>query len=73
MHESRTGQRTYSLEGAVVGGVVLGFLGAITGLGLCHFDDPCHHPTPFVIGGFVLGGAAGAGIGARIGGTLAKP
>jgi hypothetical protein len=61
------------LEGAVLGGIALGFLGAITGLGLCHFDDPCPHPLPFVMGGAVLGGAAGVGIGARIGGAVPKP
>jgi hypothetical protein len=62
--------RTHAVAGAVLGGVVFGFLGAVTGLGLCHFDDPCRHPTPFVVGGFVLGGAAGAGIGARLGAAL---
>lgn len=56
----------------MLGGVVVGFLGAVTGLGLCHFDDPCPHPFPFVLGGAVLGGAAGAAIGGRIGSALPK-
>jgi hypothetical protein len=71
-HGRRTDRRTYSVEGAVLGGIVLGFLGAVTGLGLCHFDDPCPHPAPFVIGGLAVGGAAGAAVGARIGGALSK-
>lgn len=51
---------------AMIGGAAMGFLGAVVGLGLCHFDDPCDHPTPFAIGGFVLGAAAGAAIAVKI-------
>jgi hypothetical protein len=61
---------TRAREGAVIGAVALGFLGAVTGVGLCHFDDPCEHPAPFAIGGFLLGALAGAGIGNRVGGSL---
>ena len=60
-------RRTHAREGALIGGVAIGLLGAITGVGLCHFDDPCRHPAPFAIGGFVLGALAGAGLGGRIG------
>ena len=56
----------------MIGGAAFGFLGAITGLGLCHFDDPCPHPAPFVIGGFVLGAVAGVGLGGRIGQAFPK-
>ena len=58
---------THAVAGAVIGGLAVGFLGAATGVGLCHFDAPCPHPVPFAIGGFVLGAAAGAAIGFRIG------
>jgi hypothetical protein len=54
------------VKAAVVGGAVIGLLGAAVGDGLCHFDDPCHHPAPFVIGGFVVGAAVGAAIAVRI-------
>jgi hypothetical protein len=70
--ENLSRRRTRALEGAVLGGAALGFLGAVTGHGLCHFDDPCPHPAPFVIGGLVLGGAAGAAIGVRIGSALSR-
>jgi hypothetical protein len=70
--EGAARQPTFWREGAVVGGILFGFLGAITGVGLCHFDDPCPHPVPYALGGFVLGGAAGAAVGARIGGGLRK-
>lgn len=43
--------RTRWLEGAIIGGTIVGALGAITGVGLCHFDDPCPHPVPFAIAG----------------------
>ena len=72
LQESVPKERTHSLEGAVLGGIIVGFLGAVTGLGLCHFDDPCANPAPFVVGGFVLGGAAGAALGARIGAGFPK-
>jgi hypothetical protein len=64
--------RTYAREGALIGGVAIGLLGAITGVGLCHFDDPCRHPAPFAIGGFVLGALAGVGLGGRIGAAFPK-
>lgn len=65
-------RRTYALEGAVLGGIAVGFLGAVVGLGFCHFDAPCRHPFPFVVGGAVLGGAAGAALGARLGGAVPR-
>lgn len=64
--------RSYAIEGAILGGVAFGFLGAITGVGLCHFDDPCPHPVPFAIGGFVLGAMVGVGIGGRLGAWIPK-
>ena len=70
--DSSHGPRTHGLDGAVIGGVAIGFLGAITGVGLCHFDAPCRHPAPFAVGGFVLGALAGAGLGGRIGEQFPK-
>ena len=54
------------VKAAVAGAIVMGLLGALAADGLCHFDDPCRHPAPFVVGGFVLGAPAGAAIGVRI-------
>lgn len=70
--DSGQGRATYWLEGAVVGGAVIGFLGTVTGLGLCHFDDPCPNPAPFAIGGFLLGALAGVGLGGHIGANFPK-
>jgi len=64
---ARGGPATHARTGAVIGGIVMGAVGAILGAGLCHFDDPCPNPAPYVVGGFVLGAAVGAAIGVRIG------
>jgi hypothetical protein len=64
--------QTHRLEGAIIGGAAFGFLGAVTGLGFCHFDAPCRHPAPFAVGGFVLGALAGVGLGGRIGELFPK-
>jgi len=70
--DSSQAPQTHWLEGAIIGGVVIGFLGAVTGLGLCHFDDPCDNPAPFVLGGFALGALAGVGLGGHIGAAFPK-
>lgn len=70
--DSGRGSHTHRREGAVIGGVAIGLLGAITGVGLCHFDAPCHHPAPFAIGGFLLGALAGVGLGGHIGEQIPK-
>ncbi|MGH7269310.1 MAG: hypothetical protein ACREJ3_02680 [Polyangiaceae bacterium] len=59
--------QTHAIAGAVIGGLAFWFLGAVTGVGLCHFDAPCAHPAPFAIGGFALGVVGGVAIGFRIG------
>jgi hypothetical protein len=70
--DSSQAPRTHWLEGAIIGGVTIGFLGAVTGVGLCHFDDPCDNPAPFAIGGFLLGALAGVGLGGHIGEAFPK-
>ena len=61
---------THWKTGALVGGTVLGLLGAVTFVGLCGFDAPCHHPALFAVGGFALGGVVGFGLGALVGGQF---
>lgn len=53
-------------KAAIIGGLAVGLLGASTGAGLCHFDNPCRHPAPFVVGGFLVGAVTGAAIGVRL-------
>ncbi len=61
---------THWKTGAVIGGGVLGVLGAWTFVGLCGMDGPCHHATLSAVGGFALGGLLGFGLGALVGGQF---
>lgn len=61
-------------EGALVGAIAVGVLGAIVGYGMCHFDNPdppggCVLPTFF---GLVIGVASGGGAGGLVGGLIPK-
>jgi hypothetical protein len=64
--------QTYRREGAIVGGAVVGFLGAMVGLGLCHFDAPCSGSAYWAVGGFALGALAGVGFGGFVGDQFPK-
>jgi hypothetical protein len=56
-----------------VGGAVIGFLGALVGMGFCHFDSPCTSGEAYwAVGGFALGALAGVGIGGAIGSQIPK-
>ncbi len=61
---------THWKAGAVVGGTMLGLLGAAAFVGLCGSDSPCQHPAGSAIGGFALGAAVGFGLGALVGGQF---
>ncbi len=61
---------THWKAGAVVGGTVLGLLGAAAFVGLCGYDSPCQHPAAAAVGGFALGAVVGFGLGALIGGQF---
>lgn len=63
---------TYWLEGALVGGGLLGLLTASTAVALCGYDSPCHNPGFYALGGFTLGALTGFGLGALIGGQFPK-
>ncbi len=61
---------THWKAGAVVGGTVLGLLGAAAFVGLCGYDSPCQHPVGSAMGGFALGAVVGFGLGALVGGQF---
>jgi len=63
---------THWEEGAIIGGVAVGIFGAVLGVGLCNFDEPCHNSAVAAAAGLVLGGLVGVGVGAMIGGQFPK-
>ncbi len=56
--------------GAVIGGTVLGALGAAVFVSLSCYDGPCHNQVLAGIGGFALFGIVGFGLGALVGGQF---
>jgi hypothetical protein len=68
--DSTTIPPTHWRTGALIGGGALGLLGAVTFIGLCGYDGPCHQPVLAAAGGFALGGLVGFGVGALIGGQF---
>jgi len=59
--------------GALLGGGLLGALGAATGVQLACYDGPCHNRLLGGVIGFALGGVIGFGLGALIGGQFPAP
>ena len=65
--------QTYWLEGGAVVGGLTAILGAVAGVGLCHYSDSgCYNPGLKAAGGFLIGAVLGFGPGALIGGQFAK-
>jgi len=68
--------RTHWLEGGLIGGGVMGALGAAFVIGMCSYDGPCGYSPPQYalagLGGFVFGGLIGFVPGALIGGQFPK-
>lgn len=64
---------TYWLEGGVIGGFLVGALGASLGGGFCGYNDsPQGSCTDDVVKGAFFGAALGFSIGALIGGQIPK-
>jgi hypothetical protein len=64
---------TYWKEGAIVGGVVLGLLGAAFGGGMCAYADQRQNCTGATLGGVLVGSLTGVSLGALLGGQFHKP
>jgi hypothetical protein len=64
---------THWKAGALIGGGLLGVLGAAAGVQLACYDGPCHNRLLGALLGFSLGGLTGFGIGALIGGQFPAP
>ena len=63
---------TYWLEGGVIGGLGLGFLGAALGGGLCGYSDQQKSCTGATVSGAVFGAGLGFIVGGIIGGQIPK-
>ncbi len=63
---------TYWLEGGVIGGFGLGFLGAALGGGLCGYSDQQKSCTGATVSGAVFGAGLGFIVGGIIGGQIPK-
>ena len=63
---------TYWLEGGVIGGFGLGFLGAALGGGLCGYSDSQEDCTGATISGAVFGAGLGFIVSGIIGGQIPK-
>jgi len=66
--DSTVSQPTHWAEGAIIGGVAVGVLGAMMAEGLCS-DNP---NVKCAIGGAVVGGVIGVVVGGLIGGLFPK-
>lgn len=63
---------TYWQEGALVGGLIVGILGAGLGHGLCGYANSETNCIPALITGGLIGATLGGTIGALIGGQFSK-